>query len=121
MPRSTVCGRARTPTRSLPGLRGPCLNFELDLPATAIGKDYLGSSIIGTAPSGSGFQLSLGGLLGITVSGVEGFEINMMGLNFGIGPGGVKLPIVGLIGGRTEPKPSTETVPPETSEPSITL
>ena len=95
--------------------------LELDLPATAIGKDYLGSSIIGTAPSGSGFQLSLGGLLGITVSGVEGFEINMMGLNFGIGPGGVKLPIVGLIGGRTEPKPSTETVPPETSEPSTTL
>jgi hypothetical protein len=72
--------------------------LEIDLPATAIGKDYLGSSIVGTAPSGSGFQLSLGGLLGVAASGVEGLEINVLGLNVGVGPNGLKLPIVGRIG-----------------------
>jgi hypothetical protein len=74
--------------------------LQLDLPATAIGKDYLGSSIFGTAPSGSGVQLSLGGVLGFAASGVEGLEINLLGLNFGIGPSGLKLPLIGLIGSR---------------------
>ena len=72
--------------------------LEIDLPATAIGKDYLGSSIFGTAPSGSGFQLSLGGVLGVAASGVDGLELNLLGLNFGVGPSGLKLPIVGRIG-----------------------
>ena len=72
--------------------------LELDLPATAIGKDYLGSTVLSTAPSGSGFQFSLGGLLGIAVSGVEGLEVNLLGLNFGVGPTGVKLPLLGRLG-----------------------
>lgn len=79
-------------TRAVPEL-------EVDLPATAIGKDYLGGSIFSTAPSGSGFQLSLGGLLGVAASGVEGIELNLLGLNFGVGPSGIKLPLVGRIGG----------------------
>ena len=78
-------------TRAVPEL-------EADLPATAIGKDYLGSSIFSTAPSGSGFQLSLAGLLGVSASGVEGIELNLLGLNFGVGPSGIKLPLVGRIG-----------------------
>jgi uncharacterized protein DUF3750 len=73
--------------------------LELDLPATAIGKDYLGSTVLSTAPSGSGFQFSLGGLLGIAVSGVEGLEVNLLGLNFGVGPSGLKLPLLGRLGG----------------------
>lgn len=72
--------------------------LEVDLPATAIGKDYLGSSVIAAAPSGSGFQLSLGGLLGVAASGIDGLEINLLGLNFGASPSGVKLPLVGRIG-----------------------
>ena len=72
--------------------------LELDLPATAIGKDYLGSTVLSTAPSGSGFQFSLGGLLGIAVSGVEGLEVNLLGLSFGVGPSGVKLPLLGRLG-----------------------
>ena len=48
--------------------------LELDLPATAIGKDYLGSSIVGAAPSGSGVQLSLGGVLGLAVSAGSDFH-----------------------------------------------
>ena len=72
--------------------------LEVDLPATAIGKDYLGSAIVGAAPSGSGVQLSLGGMLGLAMSAVDGLEFNVLGLNFGISPSGVKLPMVGRIG-----------------------
>lgn len=72
--------------------------LEADLPATAIGKDYIGSDMISTAPSGSGFQLSLRGLLGVAASGVDGIELNILGLNFGVGPSGIKLPLVGRIG-----------------------
>jgi hypothetical protein len=72
--------------------------LEIDLPGTAIGKDYLGSSVFAAAPSGSGFQVSLGGLLGIAASAVEGLELNVLGLTFGIGPSGLKLPFIGRIG-----------------------
>jgi hypothetical protein len=72
--------------------------LKLDLPATAIGKDYLGNSIVGAAPSGSGVQLSLGGVLGVAVSAVDGLEFNVLGLNFGISPNGLKLPLVGRVG-----------------------
>ncbi len=58
----------------------------LDLPPTAIGKDYLGDRLLATAPSGDGFQLSLFGLLGVLASGIEGFEVNVLGLAFGIDP-----------------------------------
>jgi uncharacterized protein DUF3750 len=72
--------------------------LQIDLPATAIGKDYLGASVVGTAPSGSGFQLSLGGLLGFAASAVDGFELNVLGLNFGASGSGLKLPFVGRVG-----------------------
>ena len=75
--------------------------LELDLPATAIGKDYIGSAIFAAAPSGRGFQVSLAGLLGFAASGVDGVEINLLGLNFGVSPNGLKLPMVGIIGGFT--------------------
>jgi hypothetical protein len=73
--------------------------LEIDFPATAIGKDYLGRSVFAAAPSGSGVQVSLGGLLGVTASGVEGLEFNVLGLSFGISPSGIKLPMIGRIGG----------------------
>jgi hypothetical protein len=71
-----------------------------DLPPTAIGKDYSGTRIVGSAPSGRGFQLSLFGLAGITASGVEGLEVNVLGLTFGVNPfdPALKLPLVGRIG-----------------------
>ena len=81
--------------------------LEIDLPATAIGKDYLGGSVFGAAPSGSGVQVSLMGLLGVSASGVDGFEVNLLGLNFGISSNGLKLPMVGRIGGF---KPAMPTV-----------
>jgi hypothetical protein len=72
--------------------------LQVDLPPTAIGKDYLRGSVAGRAPSGSGYQLSLRGLLGVAASSVEGLEVNLLGLSFGIGPHGLRLPLVGTLG-----------------------
>ncbi len=91
--------------------------LEVDLPATAIGKDYLGASIFSTAPSGSGFQLSLAGLFGVAASGVEGIELNLLGLSFGIGPSGIKLPLVGRIGGARVAHVTHAPEPTETFQP----
>lgn len=85
--------------------------LELDLPATAIGKDYLGSAIVGTAPSGRGLQLSLVGVLGVAVSPVDGVELNLLGLNFGVSRGGLKLPIVGRIGSGFTPDDAAPATP----------
>ena len=72
----------------------------LDLPPTAIGKDFVGGRVLGRAPSGSGVQLSLYGLLGLLASDVEGLEVNVLGLTFGVNPfsPSLKLPIVGRLG-----------------------
>jgi len=72
----------------------------VDLPPTAIGKDYLGHRLTATAPSGSGFQVSLFGMLGVLASRVEGFEINVLGLTFGVDPyfPAFKLPMIGRLG-----------------------
>ena len=96
--------------------------LEVDLPATAIGKDYLGTSIVGAAPSGSGVQVSLGGVLGVALSAVDGFEFNVLGLNFGVSPNGVKLPMMGRVGSSFEPSNGAEESPrsqpvPKTSKP----
>jgi hypothetical protein len=59
--------------------------LRLDLPPTAIGKDYLGlTTFVDRAPSGTGWQLSLLGLAGVTVASDEGVEVNLLGLGFGI-------------------------------------
>jgi hypothetical protein len=72
--------------------------LEADLPGTAIGKDYLRDDFVHTPPSGRGLQVSLAGLLGFTASSVEGLELNLLGLSFGVGRSGLKLPFIGRIG-----------------------
>ena len=75
--------------------------LALDLPTTAIGKDFLtNGSIVESAPSGTGGQLSLYGLLGVTVAREEGLELNILALNFGIDllRPAIKLPGIGRIG-----------------------
>ena len=84
--------------------------LEVDLPATAVGKDYIGGSFISTAPSGSGFQFTLGGLFGVTAGPVEGIELNLLGLSFGANGSGIKLPLVGRVGFSAKPSaPSAST------------
>lgn len=75
--------------------------LKLDLPPTAIGKDYLpGNRFYGSAPSGSGHQVSIYGLAGIIVSREEGIEINVLGLDFGINPWkpALRFPGFGILG-----------------------
>ncbi len=76
--------------------------MKLDLPANALGKDYRSLlHPIGLPPSGRGLQVSLLGVLGVTVGAEEGFELNVLGLNMGIDftPLRLRLPFVGGIGG----------------------
>ena len=52
---------------------------------TAVGKDYRpGTPSIGTPPGGVGLQISLDGLVGVTLGWVEGVEVNLLGLVTGV-------------------------------------
>ena len=74
--------------------------LRVDMPPTAIGKDYLGWQSVNTTPSGTGGQVNLLGLAGVSVGLEEGLEVNLLGLNFGVDPKSlsIKLPIVGRLG-----------------------
>lgn len=81
--------------RQVPALR-------LDLPPTAIGKDWLGGrALAATAPSGTGYQISLFGVAGVLAAVEEGVELNIAGLTLGVDPLdlALKLPGFGRIGG----------------------
>ncbi|MCW5643961.1 MAG: DUF3750 domain-containing protein [Rhodoferax sp.] len=69
----------------------------LDLPPTAIGKDYLGATtFVARAPSGSGWQVSVAGLAGVTVAREEGLEFNLLGLGFGVDVNDARLRLPGF-------------------------
>ena len=75
--------------------------LRLDLPPTAIGKDWLGKTkFFSSSTSGTGYQFSFLGILGILLGVEEGLEINILGLNFGIDVLGMslRLPGVGRLG-----------------------
>jgi len=63
--------------------------LRVELPPTAVGKDF--------PRSGTGFQLSLFGVIGALE---EGIEVNLLGLSFGLDfkMPAVKLPGIGRIG-----------------------
>ena len=73
--------------------------LHMDLPVTAIGKDYpINGSIWDRTPSGTGYQLSMLGVLGVSLGRQD--ELNLLGLNFGIdflNPA-LKLPFIGRLG-----------------------
>ena len=75
--------------------------IDIELPAHAIGKDYLapGDFFTNTA-SNTGFKLSAYGVLGMSAGLKEGVELNLFGLHFGLDlwPPALKLPIVGRLG-----------------------
>lgn len=80
-------------------------DLRLEMPPHAIGKDYLGKTrIADTAPSGTGVQVSLFGLLGFVVAMDEGIELNILGLTFGIDPMDLNLKLPGI--GRIGPQPA---------------
>ncbi len=79
--------------RRLPELR-------LDLPATAIGKNYPADGAFSRTPSGTGWQFTLGGLGGIALGLEEGLEIDLIGLATGIDLNrpALRLPGIGRLG-----------------------
>jgi len=86
--------------RTVPELR-------VDLPPTAIGKDYLGLVPVARTPSGTGAQLSVLGVAGLTAGWEEGLELNLLGLTFGVDPNSLslKLPLLGRVGPRDDAGP----------------
>ena len=74
--------------------------LRVDLPPTAIGKDFLGWPSVHKTPSGTGGQANLLGVLGVSAGLEEGLEVNVLGLNFGVDPKSlsIKLPVVGRLG-----------------------
>jgi len=81
--------------------------LRLDLPPTAIGKDYLGISPVRKTPSGTGAQLNVFGVAGVAAGLEEGLELNLLGLTFGVDPKSlsIKLPLLGRLGPRGAPEP----------------
>ena len=76
-------------------------DLRLDLPATAIGKDYRPiSRPLGLSSTGRGWQFSVLGLLGLSVGFEEGIEMNFLGLGFGLdfNTPALRLPLVGRLG-----------------------
>ncbi len=76
--------------------------LRADLPANAIGKDYPVDGILARTPSGTGWQISLGGLIGIAAGIEEGIEVNLLGLDAGFDfrHPALRLPGVGRLGSR---------------------
>lgn len=80
--------------------------LRLALPAHAVGKDYLTSGLALTrSPSGTGFQCSLAGLVGLVVGLEEGIEVNVLALNVGLDLRGlaINLPGIGRLGRARRP------------------
>jgi uncharacterized protein DUF3750 len=74
----------------------------LAMPSLAIGKDYLPlGDFVARAPSGTGYEVSLGGIVGATLARDEGLEINLFGLVAGVDfrDPALKLPGIGRVPG----------------------
>lgn len=77
--------------------------LQLDLPSTAVGKDYRPvEDTFGWSASGSGLQISLLGLASLSVGIEEGVEANFLGINFewDVFDMAIELPALGRIGYR---------------------
>lgn len=75
--------------------------MNLELPPTAIGKDYLpNGSFAALTPSRRGAQISLGGYAGVLLGVEEGIEMNVLGATVGVDfwPPAIKLPALGRLG-----------------------
>lgn len=92
--------------------------LRVDLPALAVGKNYVGPSLLARSPSGTGLQVSLFNLAAVLVGWEEGVEISVLGLTFGVNPVrlGLKFPVVGNIGLRGVGKTRTLADRPEESD-----
>jgi hypothetical protein len=86
----------------------------LELPPHAIGKDWIDNGkLFGRSESGTGYQFSVYGLLGMTVGLAEGVEVNILGLCFGVDimRPALKLPFIGRVGLKDRPVYGPKAVP----------
>ena len=75
--------------------------LQLELPSNAIGKDYLpDGAMFAAAPSATGYQVSLFGMLGLLIARDEGLELNLLGfdIGFALKSPALKLPGIGRVG-----------------------
>lgn len=83
-------------------MASPATTPELgvQLPPTAIGRDYRSFFYAGPSDSGTGIEISLWGILGVKLGWTEGLEINVLGLvaGFDFRHPAIKLPGYGRIG-----------------------
>ena len=70
-------------------------DLAIQLPSNAVG-----GRVVAPALSGSGFQVSLYGLIGILFAAREGLEVNLLGLSLGVDPvrPALKMPALGRLG-----------------------
>lgn len=79
-------------------------DIKISLPNNAIGKDWLcdknGVKFFAFSESKTGVQFSLYGMFGLALGLIEGLEINIIGLSFGIDflRPALKLPAIGRVG-----------------------
>lgn len=78
----------------------------VELPPNAVGRDWLeGGALFGVSESGTGFQISIFGVLGFTLGLGEGIEVNFLTMTFGLdfwNPA-IKLPFIGRLGFDDDP------------------
>jgi hypothetical protein len=81
-------------------LRSGAPELRVDLPPTAVGKDWLGAVPVAKLPSGTGAQVNVLGVLGVAAGIEEGLELNLLGLTFGLDFRNLalKLPLLGSVG-----------------------
>ncbi len=80
--------------------------LQVELPPNAMGKDWLDDgSLFAMSESGTGVQVSVFGLLGVTLGLAEGIELNILSLSFGVDilRPAIKLPAVGRLGFKDAP------------------
>lgn len=80
--------------------------LTVEIPSNAIGKDWLVPfKIFAKSESGSGWQVSVLGILGFTIGKAEGIEVNLFGISFGIDflSPAIKLPFIGRLGFKDKP------------------
>lgn len=75
--------------------------LRVELPAKAVGKDYLGPGLrIAATPSNTGWQIGWSGYVGLALGLEEGLELHILGSTIGVDPldVAIKLPSFGRIG-----------------------
>jgi hypothetical protein len=87
---------ARVAERKLRNAAGRVLETTLTAGLVPEGE----AIVFASAPSGTGVQVSFGGVLGVMLAAQEGVELNLLGLSAGVDfwPPALKLPGVGRIG-----------------------